>query len=133
MTAGGKHFQIGRITMLHQQRSASQSRLQGSDLFIQQDSFSLTGLIGNQSIIHLTTGIEQRLLKARAASSCCARAMRYCAITCPLLKSGCVSEPTADARNLPGLIIIAPAEFVHPALPAQGDGRIESRTCALVP
>ena len=44
-------------------------------------------------------------------------AMRYCATTCPLLKSGCVSEPTADARNLPGLIIIAPAEFVHPALP----------------
>ena len=50
--------------MLHQQSSASQSRLQGSDLFIQQDSFSLTGLIGNQRIIHLTTGIEQRLLKA---------------------------------------------------------------------
>lgn len=61
---GSKHFQIGCITMLHQQSSASQSRLQGSDLFIQQDSFSLTGLIGNQRIIHLTTGIEQRLLKA---------------------------------------------------------------------
>ena len=60
---GGKHFQIGCITMLHQQSSASQSRLQGSDLFIQQDSFSLTGLIGNQRIIHLTTGIEQRLLR----------------------------------------------------------------------
>ena len=49
---GGKPFQIGCITMLHQQSSPSQSRLQGSDLFIQQDSFSLTGLIGNQSIIH---------------------------------------------------------------------------------
>ena len=36
---------------------------------------------------------------------------------CPLLKSGCVSEPTADARNLPGLRIIDPMEFVHPALP----------------
>lgn len=63
---GGKHFQIGCITMLHQQSSASQSRLQGSDLFIQQDSFSLTGLIGNQRIIHLTTGIEQRFAENQA-------------------------------------------------------------------
>ena len=110
---GGKHFQIGCITMLHQQSSASQSRLQGSDLFIQQDSFSLTGLIGNQRIIHLTTGIEQRLLKTERRFFLLRTGN---AVLCHHLSS--VKErPTADARNLPGLIIIAPAEFVHPALP----------------
>ena len=59
---GGKHFQIGCITMLHQQSSASQSRLQGSDLFIQQDSFSLTGLIGNQRISPLFTALRKSAL-----------------------------------------------------------------------
>ena len=56
-------------------------------------------------------------MKDNYASSCCALVIFRFAKSCPWLKSGCVSETTAEPRNLPGFVVIVPTELVHPVLP----------------
>lgn len=103
--------------MFHQQGSAAGSRLQGSYLLVQQFAFGTACLPGSQGVVYLAACIQQCLLEGKGSLLLLGTGYAVLRNDLPRAKSGCVSEPTAEATNLPGFTIIEPAELVQPALP----------------
>ena len=117
--------------MFHQQGSTSQGRLQGIDLLVQQQSFSLTGLIGSQRIIHFAAGVEQCLLKAE---SCLLLLRPGDTLLDPHLSfiQERLRERTYRRCQKLARIENHRPDGVRPSgTPTQRDGRVESRTCRI--